>query len=96
MDEKLFDIVSHFRTSYSYVEDSTEKQQLAQLWVRAAERAKMSSAIEPAYEYASVAVTMLGDSWQQDYSLTFKANLVRPKFLFRCNEKLTQIVESGS
>ncbi|PRP86169.1 ATP-binding region ATPase domain protein [Planoprotostelium fungivorum] len=76
--EKLFDILSHFGLSSDLIKDRKDKITLAGLWVKAAQRAKGSSAIQSAYDYACLAVKMLDeDSWNDHYSLTLAAHKVK-------------------
>eukprot|EP01117_Protostelium_nocturnum_P014188 TRINITY_DN5371_c0_g1_i1.p1 TRINITY_DN5371_c0_g1~~TRINITY_DN5371_c0_g1_i1.p1 ORF type:complete len:1974 (+),score=480.18 TRINITY_DN5371_c0_g1_i1:111-6032(+) len=73
VDERLFDILSHFKSGIDLIADPKEKLQLAHLWVRAAIRAKQSTAAENGSEYASFAKRMLGEnSWMDHYDLTFQ------------------------
>lgn len=76
LEDNLFNIMSHFKVSYDLVTDPQDKLTLAQLFLTASERAKASSAYQPAYEYAMYGTKFLPDDpWNAVYDLNLKLNL---------------------
>ncbi|MGK0289148.1 MAG: putative ATPase/GAF domain-containing protein, partial [bacterium] len=70
-DEHLFEIVDHLNKGYQLISDPEEKQQLIQLNLNAAKKAKKSSAYAPALKYITSGMNYLPqDSWASNYDLT--------------------------
>ncbi|PRP79937.1 putative PAS/PAC sensor protein [Planoprotostelium fungivorum] len=94
LDERLFDIMAHFGIAKDLIQDEEEKLQLAHLWVKTAERAKHSNAIQPAYEYISIASSMMPrDSWTTHYELMLSIYkiLVEAEYLRGEGERAKQL-----
>nr|WP_275584368.1 ATP-binding sensor histidine kinase [Pullulanibacillus pueri] len=69
----LFEIVNHLNISKEYLIEKTEKERLAELNMRAGERAKQSAAFESALKFYKAGLHLLAkDSWVTHYALTFK------------------------
>ncbi|MFN3581290.1 MAG: diguanylate cyclase domain-containing protein [Pseudomonas sp.] len=69
-DEQLIDIVNHLNQGRSLISSATERQQLAELNLRAGCRAREASAYQQALDYLLVAESMLPDApWYQLPSL---------------------------
>jgi predicted ATPase len=73
-DELLFDVVEHFKQASSLLDDPVECLQVAQLAYTAGERAKISSAFDPAASFFKFGIELLPekDAWTEHYELTFK------------------------
>ncbi|VXD11523.1 AAA family ATPase [Planktothrix paucivesiculata] len=70
-DEKIFDIVNQLNFSIPLISDSLEKQELAELNLIAAKKAKLSAAYQPALNYLQTGIKLLTtDSWETQYQLT--------------------------
>jgi len=76
--EKIFDLVNQLNCGTSLVTDWNEKQQIAELNLRAARRAKASAAYASACLYLSEAMALLGSQgWASRYDLAFGVWLER-------------------
>jgi predicted ATPase/signal transduction histidine kinase/GAF domain-containing protein len=69
--EKLFEIVNHLNIAIELIQQQTERENLAELNLDAARKARASNAYTAAYEYAQIGIEILGKSgWAQQYHLT--------------------------
>ncbi|SKB15789.1 Adenylate/guanylate cyclase with GAF sensor(S) [Planktothrix sp. PCC 11201] len=69
--EKIFDIVNQLNFSIPLISDLLEKQELAELNLIAAKKAKLSAAYQPALNYLQTGIKLLTtDSWETQYNLT--------------------------
>ncbi|MEG4320665.1 MULTISPECIES: AAA family ATPase [unclassified Microcoleus] len=72
LEEKLFDIVNHLNAAVELITDSAEIYQLVCLNQRAGNKAKTSTAYEPAAGHFSIAIGLLPTNlWQDRYELAF-------------------------
>jgi predicted ATPase/signal transduction histidine kinase/tRNA A-37 threonylcarbamoyl transferase component Bud32 len=70
-EEKIFEIVNQFNYGVELIAASAEKEELAQLNLIAAHKAKVSTAYLAACSYATVGAKLLAaDSWDTQYDLT--------------------------
>ena len=71
LEERIFDIVAHFSLSADLLTDQLESIQVAELNLRAARKAKMSSAFAASIAYLRRALALLGENgWRDHYELT--------------------------
>ncbi len=76
LEEHIFEIVDQFNAGAALMVHPQERQQLAQLNLMAARKAKAASAWETASDYLDVGRIALGDEgWQRDYKLTLAVYL---------------------
>jgi predicted ATPase/signal transduction histidine kinase len=68
LEEDLFDIVNHLNIALTH---TTDQYQLAQLNLKATQKAIAASAYAPAINYATAGITCLGE-WNQDDRLYFE------------------------
>ena len=74
--ENVFDVVNHLNRGAALISDLTEKQRVAELNLRAAKRAKASTAYRAACGYFSAAMTLFGpEYWNSRYDLAFSQSL---------------------
>ncbi len=72
VEEFLFDITNYFNAGRFFISDETEKQQVAQLNLRAAKKAKEAAAYKSALKYLDIAEEILGEEiWQTDYQTAY-------------------------
>jgi len=73
VDSQLFSIIEQLNQGRPLIEDNEEKLQLAELNLRAAEKAKQASVWEAAVEYAEIGLSLLKPEshWQDHYTLSF-------------------------
>jgi predicted ATPase/GAF domain-containing protein/HPt (histidine-containing phosphotransfer) domain-containing protein len=77
-DEAIFEIVGPLNLGRAHITDADERQRVATLNVRAAQRAKEASAPAMAHELCGVALSLLGDdAWRVDPVSTRKAHVLR-------------------
>jgi PAS domain S-box-containing protein len=81
--DRTFDVVNQLNSGISLVTDWNEKQQIAELNLRAARRAKASTAYSSACAYLSAATTLLGpQGWESRHDLAFDVWLERAECEF--------------
>ncbi|MBI3229200.1 MAG: AAA family ATPase [Burkholderiales bacterium] len=74
--ERMFDIVNHLNAASSLISAEAERIELAELNLRAGQRAASSIAYDTAASYFSAGIACLpAGSWQQLYALSFALNL---------------------
>jgi predicted ATPase len=66
--EKLFEIVNHFNAAIALLQQPVEREMLAKLNLRAAEKAKAATAYAAAYNYAQIGTQLLAN-WSEQYHL---------------------------
>ncbi|SKB11133.1 putative Mitogen-activated protein kinase kinase [Planktothrix sp. PCC 11201] len=70
-EEKIFDVVNQLNFSLPLISSQSEKDELAQLNLKAGQKAKLSAAYQPALNYLQTGIELLApNSWQHQYSLT--------------------------
>ncbi|MBF0232974.1 MAG: AAA family ATPase [Desulfamplus sp.] len=73
LKKRIFDVVNQLNHGKELITDESEKKHLAGLNLRAAMKAKLSSAYLPAYNCLLTANELLGmNSWQTDYDFTLQ------------------------
>ncbi|MBP0004507.1 MAG: AAA family ATPase [Cyanobacteria bacterium SBC] len=76
LEDRIFEIVNQFDAGADLMVRPDEKQQLAQLNLIAARKAKAAAAIQTALEYLNVGLNALGDEgWEREYELTVTLHL---------------------
>ncbi len=71
LDENIFDIVNQLNLGVALITVQSEREGLAQLNLKAGEKAKASTAYAVANRYSTVGLELLAaDSWQSQYDLT--------------------------
>ncbi len=71
-EEKLFDLVGHLNLGQALIAQSSERHQLIQLYLKAAHKAKLSTAYVVANNYITNGIKLLADKgWEQHYDLMF-------------------------
>lgn len=74
-EEKLFDIVNQINQGLQYAASEQERDEYARLNLHASQKAKESTAYQPALMYAETALRLLGDNpWKRRYALTLEIN----------------------
>ncbi|MEH2023116.1 ATP-binding sensor histidine kinase [Nostoc sp.] len=70
-DEKLFEIVNQLNIGKSLIVDLSEQIELAQLNLKAGQKARAATAYTAAFEYCTTGIALLAeDMWQTQYELT--------------------------
>ncbi|MEH2292950.1 ATP-binding sensor histidine kinase [Nostoc sp.] len=94
--ERLFEIVNHLNIAIALLHEQSEREMLAQLNLRAAEKARASTAYTAAFNYAQIGTQLLGTSgWKKQYSLTLALSetLAEAAFLNRDFEVVPALVK---
>ena len=72
LEKHLFDIVNQLNAGRELIDEPTEQQQLAELNLKAGQKAKNATAYVASQQYVVAGISLLSqDSWQHHYSLTF-------------------------
>ncbi|MEG4864391.1 MULTISPECIES: ATP-binding sensor histidine kinase [unclassified Microcoleus] len=72
-EEKIFDIVNQLNIGMELITHQTERDELAQLNLRAGHKAKTSTAYEAAKKYLNIGIELLDiECWQTHYKLTLQ------------------------
>ncbi|WP_017306230.1 AAA family ATPase [Spirulina subsalsa] len=73
-DDKIFDIVNQLNLAINLIEGQKEKYQLAELNLKAAQKAKISNAYTASADYVQVALALLGEQgWHNYYDRQIEA-----------------------
>jgi len=83
--QELFEIVNHYALvkDKELITDADELKQIRTLYMTAADYAIEASAFEPALNYATISVALLGENpWQDEYDVAFKANFLLARAYF--------------
>jgi len=97
-EEKLFDIVDRLNLGRTLLAGEKEKNELAELNLKATRKAKISTAYQAALEYASIGLNLLAvSSWETEYELTLNLHIeaVEVEYLntnFQRAEQLSEVV----
>ncbi|GAA6615062.1 AAA family ATPase [Scytonema sp. NUACC26] len=71
LDEKLFEIVNQLNIGRSLIVNLSEQIELAQLNLKAGQKARAATAYTAAFEYCTTGIALLAeDMWQTQYELT--------------------------
>ncbi|CAB1059082.1 Serine/Threonine protein kinase and Signal Transduction Histidine Kinase (STHK) with GAF sensor (EC [Olavius sp. associated proteobacterium Delta 1] len=96
--EKIFDIVNQLNLGRELIKQQSERDELATLNLKAGNRAKVSTAYEPALNYFQVGIALLGkNGWQRQYEMTLALHVEATEAAYLCAqygemEKLAAIV----
>jgi PAS domain S-box-containing protein len=83
LEERVFDIVSHFNRVAGLITSRQERERVAELNLVAGKRAKGSTAYVSALSYLAAGTALLAeDSWDRQYNLTFKLKFHRAECEF--------------
>jgi predicted ATPase/signal transduction histidine kinase len=97
LSAQVFEIVGHLNLGRHLITDQAERDQLARLDLRAAERAKDASAFASAYSYFKIGGELLGDDgWARAPELAYALNLgaAESACMVRDFEAMSAIVEA--
>ena len=100
--ERIFEIVDHYSQGIELVRDPVERQAMAELSVKAGQKAKAAFSYRAAYDYFSFARGLLAeDSWisRYDFILDLYESSVEAAYLigeYSIVEELAQIVRKNS
>lgn len=87
LDDQLFDVVHHFTLGKSLLKDGTERLSVAELTLRAGEKARASAAFPSARNFAHAALALLDEnSWTTDYTLRFRAGFLAAESAYLCQD----------
>lgn len=98
LEENIFDVVNQLNIGVELITSQTEKDQLANLNLIAAKKAKSATAYEAAVRYLNLGMNLLPEnSWQTQYNLTFNlfSEAVESEYLntnFEAAENLAELV----
>lgn len=71
LDQNIFDIVNQLNQAQKLIDQPSEREDLAQLNLKAGKKAKASTAYQPAFNYLQVGLNLLEEEhWQRQYDLS--------------------------
>jgi PAS domain S-box-containing protein len=86
-EEAIFEIVNHFNRGVTLITSGDEREQLAELNLRAGKRAKASTAYVSALKYLTAGAELLADDcWERRYQMTFELEMRRAECEFLTGE----------
>ncbi len=86
-EEKLFEMVNALNKGKALIQDPFKRHELAQLNLRAGQKAKASAAYQPAFNYLKAGLELLAESsWQTDYELTVSLYVEAAEAAYLCGE----------
>lgn len=78
LSEHIFDITNQMNQGILLIDDQQERDKLAELNLKAAQRARQSAAYEPAVSYLMAGMSLLDEeTWQRNFDLQFALFLER-------------------
>ncbi len=85
--ERIFDLVNQYNLGQAVIERIEDKQELASLNFKAAQKAKFSVAYEAAYNYCVIGMDLLSvNAWQTDYKLIFDLHYYGSETAYLCGK----------
>ena len=85
-ETRLFEIVSHLADTRTMISDPVERKLVAELNLKAGEKALASNAYESALKYLTTGMELLdGNPWHSDYDLTSTLHIRRLECELLCN-----------
>jgi predicted ATPase/class 3 adenylate cyclase len=85
LDERVLDIVNHLDIGMHRIEDPVERRRLAELNLKAGQKARASMAAEPARNYLRAGLELLvDDCWDRDYQLCLALHSATADAEFLC------------
>jgi len=86
-EEKIFELVAQLNQSISCIVGQAERDELAQLNLIAANKAKSATAYQAGREYVVTALSLLGeDPWQRQYDLALRGYELSAELAFLCGD----------
>ena len=86
--DSLFETLNHYNLARSLVVDTVDRQNLVDMNLQGARRAKAAAAYGPAAEYAATALELLGsDCWETNYPLAFEVHAEATEAAFLCHDR---------
>jgi signal transduction histidine kinase/CheY-like chemotaxis protein len=71
LDQNIFEIVNQLNQAQKLIDQPSEREDLAQLNLKAGKKAKASTAYQPAFNYLQVGLNLLEEEhWQRQYDLS--------------------------
>ena len=84
-DEKIFDILHHLNLGSSLIRDDDERLVIAQLNLKAGQKAKSSTAFEAALQYLTAGLSLLNEAhWVSNYALMFALHIETAECEYLC------------
>ncbi len=85
-EQKIFNIVNQLNLGCNCITQQIEKDNLAQLNLKAGKKAKASTAYEGALRYLMIGINLLGESWQRLYDLTLALFVEAVEAAYLCGQ----------
>lgn len=86
-EEKIFTLVNHLNYGVELIADQNLRDELAQLNLLAARKARTATAYQTAHEYAQIGLNLLGvQSWVRQYEMTLRLYELAAEVASLCGE----------
>ncbi|WP_293123637.1 ATP-binding sensor histidine kinase [Microcoleus sp. bin38.metabat.b11b12b14.051] len=87
IEEQIFSVVNQLNYGIALIEGQTERDNLAQLNLTAARKARAATAYQAAREYAEIGLNLLSDdAWQRHYQMTLTLHELAAEVASLCGE----------
>lgn len=84
-EEKIFTLVNHLNYGVELITEQNQRDELAQLNLLAACKARTATAYQTAHEYTQIGVNLLGDQgWLRQYKMTLRLYEIAAEVAFAC------------
>ncbi|UCF90470.1 MAG: AAA family ATPase, partial [Desulfobacterales bacterium] len=86
-EDRIFDIVNQLNLGRELINNQTDRDELAQLNLKAGKKAKASAAFEAALNYLQTGIRLLGDDkWKRCYNLTLALHTESTEAAYLCGK----------
>ncbi|UKP00574.1 trifunctional serine/threonine-protein kinase/ATP-binding protein/sensor histidine kinase [Nostoc sp. UHCC 0870] len=86
-EERIFDIVNQLNMGKSVITTNEQKQQLADLNLKAGQKAKLSAAYQAAQDYCTIGMALLSpDAWHENYTLMYSLHRDGSEAAYLCSK----------
>ncbi len=86
-EDRIFELVSHLNYGVEFITSQSSRENIAQLNLKAAQKARKSTAYQAGLEYVRVGISLLGDTaWQCQYETSLQLYELAAELAFLCGD----------